>query len=90
MKSTFKILPGFLSSKLKYGNVLERIDMNVFVKKYIEETGSVCSICLNICNLSCKPNRCEHIFCFVCLNAWSHNKKICPMCRRSFTRIIQL
>ena len=90
MKSTIKLLPGFLSSKMKYEKVMEIIDMNTFIKKYISETSSICLICLHICELPCKSNRCNHIFCFTCLNAWSLNKKICPMCRRAFSRIIKL
>ena len=90
MKSPIKLLPGFLSSNMKYEKVMEIIDMNAFIKKYISETSSVLPICLHICEIPCKSNRCKHIFCFTCLNEWPLNKKICPMRRRAFSRIIKL
>lgn len=35
-----------------------------------------------------KPRKCEHIFCFTCLEKWSQLCNECPVCRKQFRSII--
>ena len=90
MSDKIKILPGFLPSTLNTNKVLDIIDIDYFIKEYLETTAPICPICLNICIFPCKPNRCSHKFCYKCISIWSNNKTVCPMCRKSFTRIIKI
>lgn len=51
----------------------------------------LCAICLSAINsFQARPNACDHIYCSKCLNFWSRKKKICPLCRTRFTRIIYI
>ena len=47
-----------------------------------------CPICLSfLCN-SYGPNSCPHKFCYRCISKWGYMKRCCPICRMSFTSII--
>ena len=44
-----------------------------------------CPICLNFMSFKIRPNTCFHFFCFDCITKWSTIKKVCPLCKRSFS-----
>lgn len=46
---------------------------------------TVCPICYNTINKSCRPNNCKHYFCLFCITKWSKISHKCPLCRRKFT-----
>lgn len=48
-----------------------------------------CAVCLNhIANV--RLERCDHVFCRVCIERWMRSNKTCPLCREGFTYYIQL
>ena len=50
---------------------------------------NICSICLNEFNIQkARPNRCNHLFCLNCLLIWNKRKRICPMCRTEYQKLI--
>jgi hypothetical protein len=46
-----------------------------------------CGICYEKITVQGKPNACDHIFCFPCLQTWAKTANVCPMCKRDFQRI---
>ncbi|GJQ14896.1 hypothetical protein GpartN1_g6687.t1 [Galdieria partita] len=44
--------------------------------KYFETEDYVCSICCSICTDPCCSENCSHVFCKVCIEAWTES--ICP------------
>jgi hypothetical protein len=65
--------------------ILFIIDINLpdFLNQDID-----CPICYKIIDVKYHPNCCSHFFCRYCIYNWSKNKKTCPICRKSFTKII--
>ena len=48
-----------------------------------------CPICYKIIVFKAfRPSNCSHLFCEKCLVTWSKTKKLCPLCRASFRKII--
>ena len=43
-----------------------------------------CVICMDDCSNEIGYLNCNHEFCFECINNWSINKKICPICKKKF------
>jgi Ring finger domain len=58
-----------------------------YLKNYQEESTN-CSICLLEFEEKVFPDRCFHSFCRDCLVKWSKIKKVCPICRQQFNRIV--
>lgn len=48
-----------------------------------------CVICMDQCQDKIGYLECNHEFCFECINDWSQNKKICPICNKKFSSIKQ-
>jgi hypothetical protein len=46
-----------------------------------------CSICLDYIRNEAKLDSCRHSFCGSCIIEWSHIKNICPVCRKTFSKI---
>ncbi|GJQ14890.1 hypothetical protein GpartN1_g6681.t1 [Galdieria partita] len=44
--------------------------------QYFETEDYVCSICCSICSDPCCSDKCSHVFCKVCIEAWTES--ICP------------
>ena len=85
MNHSIYILPTFLEENININNPLNSFDMNSFIYNYQNRSNNICPICLNKCINPSKPNSCGHIFCFMCINFWAKQKKICPICRRNFS-----
>jgi len=50
---------------------------------------NICPICLSpLAFKKGRPNTCYHIFCLNCIQIWSKKKKVCPLCRKSFLKLI--
>ena len=47
----------------------------------LENETPKCPICLDFIVNPIKPNKCNHIFCEVCLMMWTQKKDKCPLCR---------
>lgn len=59
------------------------------VKKDDEES-NICPICLSlISTLKGRPNSCNHVFCYECINLWFQSSSICPICRRKILKLIK-
>lgn len=78
----------FMENIKECHDILSIIKLDDFLKPSNPDASSVCPICLNICILPAKPNKCMHIFCFNCINAWFSIKKRCPLCRKYFNKIL--
>lgn len=75
-----RIIIKFIFFKL-LGNAL------LFIENENEER---CPICFNIFSKrKVSPNSCNHYFCFSCIKAWRNTRKICPLCRRDFSYILE-
>ena len=90
MNSENFVLRSFLREKIYSKDVLEIFNYRTFIEKYGDKAIKICPICLNPCINPCKPGPCIHIFCSKCLGIWSNKKKVCPICRRKFTKIIKI
>ena len=90
MNSEKYVLRSFLREKIGDNNILEIFNYRTFIDKYGDKIIQICPICLNSCINPCKPGNCIHIFCLKCLSFWSDKKKVCPICRRKFTKIIKI
>ena len=82
-------LPIFLNFDSNKENVFEGFDFGLAEKIISEGLHPTCAICLNKSISPCMPNSCCHTFCFRCLKYWAKMKKICPLCRKSFRKIIK-
>ena len=55
-------------------------------------TDAECPICLRdialLHAMRLSNPRCNHTFCFDCIQAWARIKKSCPLCRATFTKIV--
>jgi len=51
-----------------------------------------CSICLDVPSRDdvTKLNKCEHIFCFGCIETWAERENTCPLCKVRFTKIARV
>ena len=47
-----------------------------------------CAICWGNIQTQCRPDGCQHKFCFECLKKASEEKNQCPECRTHFRRIV--
>ena len=83
------ILPSFLNDSIETTNPFDKFDITFFARIINERLVVLCTICLNKSISPCRPNRCSHKFCYRCIKLWSNEKKSCPICRRSFERIIR-
>ena len=83
------VLPKFLDSNYFDENPFINFDIGASIKAIAELENPVCAIYLNSCICPSLPNNCKHSFCFRCLKLWAKSKRICPLCRRSFTKIIR-
>jgi len=59
-----------------------------------ESTGApeeikTCTICLDVPSHDSLStiNKCEHVFCFECIEKWSEHENTCPLCKVRFTKI---
>ena len=84
-----KILPNFLAFNPHEHQVFEPIRYNIINDLNLNDK-SICPICLNTPRIYFHPNTCFHLFCKSCLTKWIEKKKICPMCRKSFSYILKL
>ena len=83
------VLPSFLNNNIEATNPFDKFDITFFAHIIDERFASICAICLNKSISPSRPNRCSHKFCYNCIKLWSNEKKLCPMCRRKFERIIR-
>ena len=90
MRAQLAILPNFLNRPGKKPNPLEGFNMINFIEKFSGKLVDNCPICLNRCLLPTKTNKCNHVYCNKCITKWMKTKKKCPMCRRTFDKIIKL
>jgi len=54
-----------------------------------DEHSKQCCICLevpHVCELA-KIDKCDHKFCFVCIEKWSERENTCPLCKTRFSCI---
>lgn len=53
------------------------------------ETDKSCCICLEIPTpeTEARTDKCEHVFCFTCIEKWSERENTCPLCKTRFGRI---
>jgi len=84
-----KIIPGFLDFNPSKYNVFPDSSFNIINDVHLK-LKQYCPICLNIKNNLFKPDSCNHTFCRNCLFKWSTQKKICPLCRKSFLSILKI
>ena len=54
-----------------------------------KEAEQHCSICLDVPSREevTKLNKCEHVFCFGCIETWADRENTCPLCKVRFTKI---
>ena len=90
MNNKDNVLSGFLQININNYNVLRIINLDFFFESSNAEKVPICPICLNSCNFPSTPDNCGHIYCYRCLKSWSKNKKICPLCRRFFSKILKI
>ena len=53
-----------------------------------QSDSDTCLICLEPMNNRSLTDTCMHSFCLQCLNEWSQNHNICPLCRRVYRNIL--
>lgn len=89
----------FLSPKLFHNNIIRKNDrchgFTLYYpgcsSKLLANNSIDCAICLNkFSKVIARPENCDHIFCSKCLMYWSSTKKVCPLCRRIFDKIVLL
>lgn len=49
---------------------------------------ATCAICCDVIKNLANPGCCKHDFCRVCLQEWSMNKNVCPLCKKQYHSII--
>lgn len=60
-------------------------------KCVFDEKQNICSICLfPLSSKKARPKCCNHIFCYNCIVLWSRKKKVCPICRKKYLKLIIL
>ena len=70
-------------------NPFDGFNIKYFINRSNNNNNNACAICLNICTIPCYTNSYVHIFCYNCLKIWSKTKKIYPLCRKYFSKIIR-
>lgn len=64
----------------------EVIDQETYGSPY-EQTKRFCSVCFELFEEKTHVvilNRCNHIFCYECIEEWSTKKRTCPLCKAVF------
>lgn len=56
-------------------------------KSFGIELDKKCPICLNFMTFKIRPDTCFHYFCIECISKWSIIKKVCPICKASFSNL---
>ena len=65
------------------GSSTDNIDSYLGISKFIR-----CPICLGHVIGGKRPNNCFHVYCYYCLQKWGTVKKVCPTCRRPYSKLI--
>ncbi|GJQ14879.1 hypothetical protein GpartN1_g6670.t1 [Galdieria partita] len=76
--SHISIYPPFEMMTYFVTNTSNSVDIRT-QPKYFETEDYVCSICCSICTDPCCSENCSHVFCKICIEAWTESS--CPTCR---------
>lgn len=90
IKSCFNFTPNinyFKNCKFSY-LIFLFLDNSFCLKKSINVSEDICSICLKAIQFASILDACSHIFCKACITKWEKISKICPLCRSPFSNII--
>ncbi len=61
--------------------------LNIYRDQINKTLKKQCIICMNDCQIPKGVLPCKHEFCYNCVNKWSTQKKICPICKKQFSNI---
>ena len=84
------VLPDFLSNLNFPNNVFPSIDYIIHDDTNVLNNLQFCPICFTNRLVYFMPDSCSHRFCKKCIFIWSKIKKSCPICRRTYNRIIKI
>ena len=87
LMSADSILPGFLSFDPHFTSIFPNTSFKI-INDIIHKEKSKCPICLTFSLKIFRPNSCNHSFCQSCLKKWLNIKNNCPICRKSFSLIL--
>ena len=58
---------------------------------FFDKCGIICPICLCILSpIKGRPNKCNHLYCYLCIQKWFKTSNFSPMNRRKFSYLIKI